>query len=686
MNTVRTLAMSSELRDDCQCSGRRRRGRGEGDGIIFDKRKIVIPRNSSDNPKLFHPVQLNTLVDDYVVVDNGLVKVTFSTPEGMVTGIQYNGIENILEGANKDDNRGYWDVVWSDPKNPKGNYDKLSCTQFSIIKEDEDQVELSFTRTWDSSSDEGGLPLNIDKRFIVLRGVTGFYSYSIFERLEGWPDNDVIQGRIAFKLHEKSFRYMAVSDERQRIMPTAQDRESGQALEYPEAVLLTNPSNPFLKGEVDDKYQYSSDSKDNRVHGWICSDPPVGFWMITPSIEFRTAGPVKQDLTSHAGPVTLSMFFSTHYAGESLALKFRDGEPWKMVFGPVFSYLNSVADDENPLNLWCDAKEQMLVETESWPYDFPVSEDFAQANERGSVSGRLLVRDRYINKELITANSAYVGLAAPGDVGSWQRENKGYQFWARADDQGYFLIKGVQEGNYSLYAWVPGFIGDYKYDSFVNIIGGKHNRAGVLIYDPPRNGPTLWDIGIPDRTAAEFYVPEPNPTLLNKLYVENTIEKFRQYGLWDRYAELYPDQDLVFTVGESNYQTDWFFAHVNRKTENRSYIPTTWQILFDIGNVDENGNYTLQLALASASNAELQVRINNPDAPTPHFTTGLIGKDNAIARHGIHGLYWFYSVDIPGSLLEKGRNTIFLRQTRGSSPFYGIMYDYIRLEQPPETN
>ena len=81
-----------------------------------------------------------------------------------------------------------------------------------------------------------------------------------------------------------------------------------------------------------------------------------------------------------------------------------------------------------------------------------------------------------------------------------------------------------------------------------------------------------------------------------------------------------------------------------------------------------------------------KVRINNPDAPTPHFTTGLIGKDNAIARHGIHGLYWFYSVAVSGSLLEKGRNVIFLSQTRGSSPFYGIMYDYIRLEQPPETN
>lgn len=59
--------------------------------------------------------------------------------------------------------------------------------------------------------------------------------------------------------------------------------------------------------QVDDKYQYSCENKDNRVHGWISGDPAIGFWMITPSDEFRTAGPTKQDLTSHAGPITLSV-------------------------------------------------------------------------------------------------------------------------------------------------------------------------------------------------------------------------------------------------------------------------------------------------------------------------------------------------------------------------------------------
>ncbi|CAL5409663.1 unnamed protein product [Camellia sinensis] len=118
---------------------------------------------------------------------------------------------------------------------------------------------------------------------------------------------------------------------------------------------------------VDDKYQYSCDDKDNRVHGWICSNPAVGFWMITPSDEFRTGGPVKQDLTSHVGPTTLS--------------------PWKKVFGPVLIYLNSVSVEKDALTLWEDAKEQMLIETQSWPYDFPLSEDFPHADQRGTVSG-----------------------------------------------------------------------------------------------------------------------------------------------------------------------------------------------------------------------------------------------------------------------------------------------------------
>ncbi|KAI7738656.1 hypothetical protein M8C21_021953 [Ambrosia artemisiifolia] len=48
-----------------------------------------------------------------VVLDNGIVQVTLSNPEGMVTGIRYNGLDNVLEVRNDETDRGYWDVVWS---------------------------------------------------------------------------------------------------------------------------------------------------------------------------------------------------------------------------------------------------------------------------------------------------------------------------------------------------------------------------------------------------------------------------------------------------------------------------------------------------------------------------------------------------------------------------------------------
>lgn len=76
---------------------------------------------------------------------------------------------------------------------------------------------------------------------------------------------------------------------------------------------------------------------------------------------------------------------------------------------------------------------------------------------------------------------------------------------------------------------------------------------------------------------------------------------------------------------------------------------------------------------------------SNPNGYPPHFKTGRIGKDNAIARHGIHGHYRLYSVEVSGTFLVDGTNTIYLKQSQGSSPFNGVLYDYIRLESPPLT-
>lgn len=48
------------------------------------------------------------------------------------------------------------------------------------------------------------------------------------------------------------FQYMAIADNRQRLMPLPDDRmpDKCKILAYPEAVLLTRPTNALLQGEV----------------------------------------------------------------------------------------------------------------------------------------------------------------------------------------------------------------------------------------------------------------------------------------------------------------------------------------------------------------------------------------------------------------------------------------------------
>ncbi|KAI3859554.1 hypothetical protein MKX03_024008 [Papaver bracteatum] len=514
----------------------------------------------------------------YVVMENSFVRVNLSNPDGLVTAVQYHGIDaNLLEVRDTEDSRGYWDVVWGEPGH-KDYFDKLKATTFKVIVQNENQIEVSFSWKWDVSLKGKLAPMNLDKRYIMLKDSSGFYTYGIFDHPKGFPEFSLAEARVAFKLSSAMFHHMTVSDTMQREMPAYEDRQKGQPLAYPEAVLLTNPINPVHKGEVDDKYMYSVENKDTGVHGWISANPRVGFWIITASSEFLVGGPHKQDLTSHAGPISLSIFFSSHYAGDELSPKFGNGEPWKKVFGPVFVYLNSAPPAEKDLYtaLWKDAKAQLSKEVKSWPYSFPASDDFPAADQRGTVTGSLSVRDRYVNRLDIPGDSAYVGLAPPGEVGSW----------------------------------------------------------------------------------------------------------FRQYGTWEQYSAMYPTTDLVFTIGVNQHQRDWFYAHVPRKLGNK-YLPTAWSIVFKVDQVVPSGTYKLRIAIASATYAELQVRVNDEKSVKPLFTTGNIGKDNAIARHGIHGLYWLYTVNVPVNLLHPGKNTIFLTQTRTSMPFNGFMYDYIRLEGPP---
>src|ERR1041385_9260069 len=42
-----------------------------------------------------------------VIIKHDIFALTLSNPDGHVTGVRYNGVDNLMEILNKDDNRGY---------------------------------------------------------------------------------------------------------------------------------------------------------------------------------------------------------------------------------------------------------------------------------------------------------------------------------------------------------------------------------------------------------------------------------------------------------------------------------------------------------------------------------------------------------------------------------------------------
>ncbi|CAN1809421.1 Rhamnogalacturonate lyase, partial [Linum perenne] len=485
----------------------------------------------------------------------------------------------------------------------------VTGTDYKVITEKEDVVEVSFSRTWSPGQPNTVVPLNVDMRYIVRKGVPGFYIYVIVERLKGWPDVDMNYHRYAFKPNKTLFNYMAITDEIQLVMPTEADRQAGKPLAYKEAVKLTNPvSNPAFKDQVDDKYEYTLEKTQLKLKGWVSDSAKIGFWVIAPSDEYMNGGPKKNDLTCHCGPTVVVIFTSIHTFGLDLLTEYRNGEPWKKAFGPILVYLNSDADHSA---LWKDAKSQLDKEIQQWPYTFVQHQDYLQAAQRGTVTGQLMVDDNY----------------------------------------------------------VIGVVSSFRHPQLITVKAGDELKLGQVAFKPPRTGPTLWEIGIPDRSANEFFVPDADP-------------KYRQYGLWLQYPVVYPKDDVVFQVGVSNYSKDWFFAHVLR-ADGKTYNPTIWKVVFDLPEVSPTGNYTIQIALAAAEMTNTYVYVNDVNAKRPHYATGTCGTDNAIARHGNHGLYRFFSGGLPSNLFIKGKNTIFMRQARASNYAYaGVMYDYIRLEAP----
>jgi rhamnogalacturonan endolyase len=244
----------------------------------------------------------------------------------------------------------------------------------------------------------------------------------------------------------------------------------------------------------------------------------------------------------------------------------------------------------------------------------------------------------------------------------WQNDAKNYEFWVRANSDGSFTIPNVRAGNYSLHAIADGVLGDLTVTNIV-VRAGKDLSLASIDWRPVRFGKQLWDIGIPNRTGAEFFKGDD----------------YFHWGWYLQYPKLFP-YDVKYVIGQSDFRKDWFFEQVPYNDNSHNVTgsgrgsATTWTVTFDLPEAP-HGRATLRLAICGVGTRSLAADLNDQ----PIGTVSNLTYNATINRDGIGGYWAEHDLVFDASRMKQGKNVLALTVPAGGL-MNGIIYDYLRLE------
>jgi rhamnogalacturonan endolyase len=585
-------------------------------------------------------VTLNENNTSYIL-SNGLATFTIAKSSGFITSMKYkNNSQEFL-------NRSYIDA--------NGGKVYFSVTSSYVSTKTSDLVEIVFVD--DYSKHVGtGFALDWEVRYTMKSGVSGLYFSVTQSHKSSYEEAQCSELRLVMRLKSDVFNWLQVDDFNKRVMPSAADQNKCVTLSPKEACQL--PS-----GEVIHKYDWSVDALEHKVHGFGSISKNLGSWYVIPSMEWKNGGAVNRDLSCHQGGTdSLQILYlrGSHYGAGDMIVK--QGETWSKMHGPILIYLNEGSDVNA---LWADANRQADYEKQLWPYDFVKSDSFVPKNKRGSVSGKLVINDPlYGNLKLSDATVTLVqpeSNTEPIHPQQWRKMSH----WV-THVTGDFKIENVVPGTYQLRAWCKGIVGEFYTTNTITVTSGQETRLGDVKFTAPRIGPTVFEIGIPDRTAEEY------------LHGDH----FNQWGLYNLFQEEFPNS-VNFRIGESDWQFDWNYCQVSIPggADGKYKAAEPWKIYFNLNKVP-SGNILLRVSIAASSSTALSVSVNgkNQSAEVKDLV-----DDACIRRDGIRGIWSMKEFTFPASLLKQGENYISLhgRAIGGYLTYYkfdGIMYDHIRLE------
>ncbi len=697
------------------------------------------PAQRADTPKIAkvttnQPVTLADNADSWTL-DNGIVKFTVLKRNGNLSSLIYHGTEILTRGQ-------YWEQVPAgtitaritiDPATNGGERAEVSVKGVNPGTEPDQGPRPA------AGAPRGSRGLDIETRYTLERGTSGFYTYAEYTHKPEYPAAGEGESRFILESMNRTFDWLSVDHDRNMLMTSDVDLRKGVVIHAKEQRILTSG---VYANSVEHKYSYNAIMYKLQAWGWSSTKDHIGVYFINPSNEYIGGGSEKLDLIDHMSGTLLDYWTSGHYAGGA-GNHIPTGEDWKHVVGPIFVYFNALDNPKEPtqadldkftvsygsgmpavpqawhdnqLALWNDAVEKSKAVKAAWPYAWVSGVDYPHKDARATVTGQLVLNDpQAASKRLphLTVGLAHPDYQGPGagyqlragngSIVTWAHDGNYYQFWADGAEDGHFTIANVRPGSYTLHAFADGVLGEYAHTN-ITVEAGKPLDLGKLDWQPTRFGKQIWEIGYPDRTADKFFKGDGD-----------------NYWLWGwplRYASLFPN-DITYTIGKSDFRKDWFFEEVPHSTTDAWKNPaakdplnqrfgwvnnptgtddmwptwgrgraTTWIVKFNMPKATK-GSAVLRIALAGADgNGGLAIGVNGQEVSTLHPVA-----TNALRYNTNKGVWYQYAQKFDAALLKPGENSVTFTVPAGDVTS-GVVWDYLRLElndgtkpfpTPPET-
>jgi rhamnogalacturonan endolyase len=571
--------------------------------------------------------------------------------------------------------------------------------------------------------------MDIEVRYVLERGVSGFYTYAEYSHKASYPAAGEGESRFILQMNP-TFDWLSVDADRNMLMCSNADERTGVVVHAKEQRIL---SAGIYKNSVEHKYSYCGVMYQLPAYGWSSTKDHIGVYFINPSCEYIGGDASKLDLVCHMGATLLDYWTSGHYGGGA-GCNIPAGQQWSKVVGPIFVYFNALENPQNPTQaeldtlkategnptipatwhdnctaLWQDAMDKAKEVKAQWPYDWVNGVDYPHKDQRANVTGQFVLDDPQAASTKLphltvglthpdyTGNGgAFARRSGNGNLVTWEHDGNYYQFWNDGSDDGKFTITNVRPGTYTLHAFADGVLGEFAQTN-ITVEAGKNIDLGQLTWTPVRYGKQVWDIGYPDRTGDKFF--------------KGDGANYWKWGWCLRYALLFPN-DITYTIGQSDYHKDWFFEEVPHatsmawlnpdakdpanqpfgwvKAESLAEYPqsdqtgpwrvygrgraTTWTIKFNMDK-GEHGLAVLRVSLAgSDGGGGLGVGVNGK----PVGTIQTIAT-NALRYNTDKGVWRQYTLAFDASLLKQGENSMTLTVPAGDLTT-GVVWDYLRLE------